>query len=248
MFSIAIPTYNRYHKIEKTLNILKNINEVSEVIIVDDDSSNKNNLLEFEKKLDLFPKVKLFKNKKNLGPFHNKIKAVSYCNNNWVLLLDSDIYIKNDFFKKININKLNKNTLYHSQHQILKLKINELNNDNFNIIEFDNDVFHYYKKYKTYLLNTSNYLLNKTQYLKILNEYNDTHIFYNDAYCLTYIWLVNNMKLQVLPELTIICYPDSFNGFYIKFQKKNKIVTNIVNEYYDNKNKTWDFKEALKDF
>ena len=35
-------------------------------------------------------KIKLYQNTNNLGCYHNKLKSISYCSNDWAILLDSD--------------------------------------------------------------------------------------------------------------------------------------------------------------
>ena len=62
---------------------------INEIVIVDDCSHEYyyNNLHNKCKDLD---KVKLHRNSKNLGCYHNKRKAVELSNNDWVILFDSD--------------------------------------------------------------------------------------------------------------------------------------------------------------
>jgi len=85
MFSLCIPTIDRF---ESFLN--KNIpkyleNELIDEIIISDENGNDVNLLK-----EHYPdnsKLKLFKNDKILGPFLNKIKACSYAKNEWILII-----------------------------------------------------------------------------------------------------------------------------------------------------------------
>ena len=244
-FSVAIPTFNRYHKIKKTIQILSDNQYITEIVISDDYSSKKNELEDFEKIIKQYPKVKLYKNNINLGPFHNKIKAISYCTNEWTLLLDSDMMIQNSFFELLQNIELDKKCIYHSQY-MNNGDGGNYNNDNFELIQFGNKTFEYYMKNKRYLLNTSNYIVNKNEYLTVIKPYMNKNIFYNDAFCLTYIWLINDHYFKVIPKLSMAVYPNSYHGFYIKFQNKNKIVTEILIKYYEKLDKTWNFKESCK--
>jgi glycosyltransferase involved in cell wall biosynthesis len=93
--SLAVPHYNNTSYICDAINPFIDDFRINEIIICDDNS---NDIDELEKLILNYnnSKIKLFKNKENLGCYHNKINTVSKCKNDWCILLDSDnIYDKN---------------------------------------------------------------------------------------------------------------------------------------------------------
>ena len=88
MFSLCIPTMDRFdgflHRyLEKYLD-----NElITEIIITDE---NGNDINKIKNIYTENAKLKLYKNTNRLGPFLNKIKACSLANNEWIVLMDSD--------------------------------------------------------------------------------------------------------------------------------------------------------------
>ena len=73
-------------KKKKLTEYLKN-ELVSEIIITDENGEDVKKIEDFFQKN---PKLKLFTNEKQLGPFLNKIKACSFASNEWIVLMDSD--------------------------------------------------------------------------------------------------------------------------------------------------------------
>jgi glycosyltransferase involved in cell wall biosynthesis len=165
--SIAIPFHGaREHWTLKTVLNTHNISYVKEIVITmepcDRDYS------DFYAKLKLYPKVKVYTNKKNLFVFRNKINAVSKCTGDWVALIDSDNVINNQFlgvFKNI-INK-NENCIYAPSigYPVLnytkfigmdigmRRAISLLDNPQFNM-----------------LMNTMNYIIHRKTWLKALES------------------------------------------------------------------------------
>ena len=84
MFSLCIPTMNRYDDfLAKNLpNYIKN-EYINEIIITDEDGN------DIDKIMSTFPnneKLNLIKNETKLGPFLNKHKACSFAKNEWIVL------------------------------------------------------------------------------------------------------------------------------------------------------------------
>ena len=89
MISLAIPTYNSSGFVLKSFEKVLDDPRIDEIILCDDASEDFDALLELVCQLSS-PKLKLFRNEKNLKAFRNKNKAVSHCQCDWVILLDSD--------------------------------------------------------------------------------------------------------------------------------------------------------------
>jgi glycosyltransferase involved in cell wall biosynthesis len=83
--SICIPFYNTHKLTSDTIKKIINLKFISEIIVNDD----------FSKKTFLYkhPKVKIYRNKENIGALKNKYHTVKLASNDWVYLLDSDNFI-----------------------------------------------------------------------------------------------------------------------------------------------------------
>ena len=96
MFSLCIPTLDRFDNFLSKYLIKYFDNEyISEIIITDENGN------DIEKIKHTFPdneKLVLIKNEERLGPFLNKIKACSYAKNEWIVLMDSDNFAYKDYF------------------------------------------------------------------------------------------------------------------------------------------------------
>ena len=99
--SIAMPVYNGEKTLELTLNnIIEQFQEGLEIIISDDNSSDKTYeiALSYSKKYDF---VKIFKNGKNLGMDQNFRKTASLTNGEYVWFFGQDDLIRPGTIKKI---------------------------------------------------------------------------------------------------------------------------------------------------
>jgi hypothetical protein len=127
MISVAIPFYNTHEFLEKCLENLLDYKFINEIVIVDDCS-----------KKEIFynhKKVKIIRNRQNIGAFKNKYSAVKNSANRWVYLLDSDNSIPLNSIKSlenINTQKLDADTIYCPSSLILKnvFRFNEYGLDN----------------------------------------------------------------------------------------------------------------------
>lgn len=97
MFSLCIPTMDRFDKFLSIYLVKYLENEyIHEIIITDENGQ------DIEKIKSAFPnndKLILVKNEKQLGPFSNKIKACSLAKNEWIVLMDSDNFADKEYFK-----------------------------------------------------------------------------------------------------------------------------------------------------
>uniref|UniRef100_A0A6C0DJ31 Glycosyltransferase 2-like domain-containing protein n=1 Tax=viral metagenome TaxID=1070528 RepID=A0A6C0DJ31_9ZZZZ len=160
MFSLCIPTIDRFENFLSRYLPKYLANEYIDEIIITDENGN-----DIEKIKTCFPednKLILVKNESRLGPFLNKIKACSLAKNEWIVLMDSDNFAYKDYFIKAK-NYIEKN----------------INNEK-NIIlapSFARPNFNYYhlsgsilkkgcfndtiKSQSLILMNTGNYVINK---------------------------------------------------------------------------------------
>jgi hypothetical protein len=97
MFSLCIPTMDRFDNFLSRYLPKYLANEYVNEIIITDENGN-----DVEKIKLAFPdnnKLVLIKNERRLGPFLNKLKACSFAKNEWIVLMDSDNFAYIDYFK-----------------------------------------------------------------------------------------------------------------------------------------------------
>jgi hypothetical protein len=96
MFSLCIPTMNRYDDfLSKNLPKYLENECIDEIIITDENGEDIKKIIEY------FPENKkliLIQNENRLGPLLNKLKACSYTKNEWIALIDSDNYADKNYF------------------------------------------------------------------------------------------------------------------------------------------------------
>lgn len=108
--TVAIPYYNRNHMICETLHNLLHHPLVDEIVIQDDCSTEDDfrrlnvNITNLKKAVGYSgDKVKIYRNKKNIGSFLNKIEVVKNSTGDSVILLDSDNILFENYFEAIRI-------------------------------------------------------------------------------------------------------------------------------------------------
>jgi len=161
MFSLCIPTYERYDEfLSKTLDKYISNNLISEIIITDDSGNDVDKI----KNSFHSDKLRLFKNEKRLGIFFNKLECCKHASNKWIALLDSDNFADDNYFKKAE-EYIKSNTLKDTC--ILAPSFAKPNFDyRFleNTIITKHNLYENFKKYEIFstFLNTCNYVLNKS--------------------------------------------------------------------------------------
>jgi glycosyltransferase involved in cell wall biosynthesis len=206
--SLVIATYNRTKFVIEAIEKVLINPAINEIIIVDDHS-------EVSVYLELFnllneldsEKIKLFRNKENLGPMLNKYGAVKKCNNDWVIMLDSDNIIDNDYIDKILALVKEKDMLYCPE------TLKEINGKiNFTYKEFcnlevDRDVVkkHIDKANFEAWMNTGNYFFNKRTYLSIIEANKlDDELIVTDSVYFSYLWLLCGNRMKIVPDMYYI--------------------------------------------
>lgn len=96
MFSLCIPTMDRFDNFLSKYLVKYLENEYINEIVITDENGN-----DIEKIKKAFPdnnKLVLIKNQMRLGPFLNKISACSSVKNEWIVLMDSDNFADKNYF------------------------------------------------------------------------------------------------------------------------------------------------------
>ncbi len=96
MVTLAITTFQRDYMTHGSFKWVRDDPRISEIVIVDD-CSELHIFESLQRMVDGFEKVKLYRNEKNLGCYHNKRRAVELSSNEWVILFDSDNVLRSDY-------------------------------------------------------------------------------------------------------------------------------------------------------
>ena len=209
MISLAIPTWDRSGLTIESFQQVVDNPFVGEIVIVDDFSDSEI-FVNLWNNLDCFhsDKIKLHRNNSNIGPLANKYEVVKKCENDWIILLDSDNIIGNDYIEVIEKLDKKKDTLYMPEtlfgmdKKEIKWAYKEVTG---RIIDRHN--------VKNYLevgdfstcLNTGNYFFNKNTYLQVHKSHKKNEkLIVNDAIYFSYLWLISGFKMMVVPNLGYI--------------------------------------------
>lgn len=226
--SICIPTFNRVELLFNSFERVKDNDNVSEIVIVDDVSREDiyERIVERAKEN---PKIKLFRNKENLDCYKNKYEAIAHATGRWCCLWDSDNEFSFDY-------------LYHL-FQMLEWCDDTAYLPSFAAPHFD------YRKYEgltitsdnvakymddptfSCMLNTHNHFVNKRFYMKCWDESTNPHT--SDSIYMNYLWLKNGGKLYVVPGLTYQHRVDNHEG-------------EEAGHYNTNQHKTGDFHQWVE--
>lgn len=209
MISLAIPNFNRSDLVIEAFIQVMNNDLINEIVIVDDCSS----VGVFDKLTGLIAdlnnnKISLYRNDVNLKPLLNKYETVKKCNNDWIILLDSDNIINNDYIETVSRLDKEDDTIYTPE------TLNKINNGGVgwtykefnNIIISKNNVKNYIdnSNFET-CLNTGNYHFNRKKYMTVIvNNYNDVKLSVNDAIYFSYLWLLSGNKIKIVSDLHYI--------------------------------------------
>lgn len=198
MISLCLTTYNRTELLYESCRQLLNDDRVSEIVIVDDRSTEEiYNTIYWQ--FNAVPKVKLFRNEKNLDCYFNKREAISKATNEWVIIGDSDNIFTKQYIDRIETmyaSGLNPKTVY--QPSFAEPHFNFTAYESFLI---DKANVHKYMGDPTFqtMLNAMNYFVNRDEYLKVwdgsVNPVTSDSIFQN------YNWLKAGNSIYVVPGL-----------------------------------------------
>jgi glycosyltransferase involved in cell wall biosynthesis len=196
--SLCIPTYNRTGLLFDSFREVVTDDRVSEIVIVDDCSNDEifTTVAWFCKDI---PKVKLFRNEKNLDCYRNKREAISKATNEWVIIFDSDNVISKSYIDRIEnlyVAGLNQNILYQPSFA----------EPNFNFIKYEgllltkDNAGKYMHDYTFQtMLNAMNYFVHRDEYLKVWDGKVDPVT--SDSIFQNFNWLNSGNGIYVVPEL-----------------------------------------------
>ncbi len=222
--SIAIPTYQSSQYVEESIKRIMNFKCVDEIIIQDDKSDNQN-YRELEQIVNIYNKklnIKLFRNKKNIGAFGNKLLNIKNCKNDVVYQIDSDNVTDTNL--DLVINQINDKNIMYLPSKIYQFRKYKNISKLLSVfrkkykVTFSNSDFLYdlnvckkgisevervtVDKNINWVLNSGNFIVDRNMYLEVMGP-----IFINefrpplDAVAISYYWLKAEKKIKTLKDL-----------------------------------------------
>lgn len=191
--SLCITNYNRDRMLFESFEQVLNDDRVSEIIVTDDGS-----VQSILRKVEVYcnhPKVKLFKNQKNLGCYKNKRYAISLASNEYVIIFDSDNIMTTKYIDTVYEKEWIPSTIYapdyvhsfdyrhFSDHVITKNNVRKF----VGLLRFD------------CLINTMNYFVHRENYLKVWDG--SIEPWTADTIYQNYNWLNAGFNIHVLKGL-----------------------------------------------
>lgn len=168
-------------------------------------------------------KIKVIRNKNNLGGFANKYESVKNAKNDWVYLLDSDNFLVECSIPAIfNIDQWDDETCYCPSVIIMERKNqgwrawDDWNHRRFGYdslgLEQIQNLFRLDASFHNQtgcglgtngFLNTGNFFVNKSTYVDCLKEpiENNLEPYAADVIAFSYYWLASNNKFKIVPDL-----------------------------------------------
>lgn len=205
--TVAIPYYNRNHMICETLHNLLHHPLVNEIVIQDDCSTEDDfrrlnvNITALKKASDYTgDKVKIFRNKKNIGSFLNKIEAVINSTGDWVVLLDSDNMLFQNYLNRLmNCRPLSTNILLCPQYACPNLDYSKFTG----LPILKQRVKHFLDKpLFSAFMNTGNFFFNRKTFLEKIQA-EEKNFIDPSASCsiyLFYIWLKRGGLIRIMED------------------------------------------------
>lgn len=198
MVTLCIPTYNRTDLLFECFKDVLNDERISEIVIVDDHSEMEcfNTVAEY---CSHIPKVKLYRNEKNLDCYRNKREAVSKATNEWVILFDSDNIITKKYVDVIYHHK----TQWPWDKQMILQPSFAMPHFNFESLvgvysSGNISNWMHLDPFKT-MLNAMNYFVNRDEYLRVWDSSVDPVT--SDSLYQNYRWIAAGNCIQVCSHL-----------------------------------------------
>lgn len=205
MITLGITTYNRSDMVIESFQSILDNDLINEIVIVDD-CSDLSLFEDLKIKISHLDsnKIKLYRNDNNLKPLLNKLETIKKSSNDWVILLDSDNKITNEYVDVVAKLEKDNNSLYipelllNFNNDIISdfssMKNHVLNKDNIKNSLDNNSI--------TTILNTGNFFVNKLQYIKTFENVSlEKNLETNDSIYFSFLWLSNNLNIQIVDNL-----------------------------------------------
>jgi glycosyltransferase involved in cell wall biosynthesis len=193
--SICIPTHERYELLLESFDKVVKDDRVGEIVIVDDFSSEEN-YNDVRNAVKWMPKVKLYRNDKNLDCYRNKHEAISKATNEYCIILDSDNVIDKAFIDKIYQQEWEPETILAPDWAMPTFDYTEFSGLT---VTRQNVADYMKKKFFTTCLNCMNYFVNRDKYMEVWDGSVDPVTA--DSIFQNYNWLKSGYKIKIVEGL-----------------------------------------------
>ena len=195
MVSICLTNFNREQLLYESIEQVIDDGRISEVVI-SDDCSEYGLYCRVIDHYKAYPKVKIYRNEKNLDCYLNKHKAVSLASNVWVLLIDSDNIFSKEFL----------DVLFSQMWDVKKLLQPDFAKPHFDFTQFSDrtvtkhNIWHTmnYSSFTT-MLNAANHFFHRETWLSVFDSTIDPVT--SDSIYQNYKWLNAGNYIYVVPGL-----------------------------------------------
>lgn len=197
--SLCITTYNRTDLLYESFRRVIDHPLISEILIVDD-CSDMQITAQIWNRFQSHAKIRVRRNETNLGCYHNKKHAISQASNDWVILLDSDNIIDNDYVNRIETLMtagVNPTTIYQP----------DWGRPHFNwtaysglIVNKGNVSRYAHEASFTTALNAMNYFVNKGEYLRVWEDRPEP--WTADSLLQNTRWIEGGNSIYFVPDLS----------------------------------------------
>ena len=194
MITVAITNFNREQLLYESIEQILDDERISEIVI-SDDCSEYGLYCRVVDHYKNYPKVKIYRNEKNLDCYLNKHKAVSLATNEWVILFDSDNILTKEFIDTI--------CIYHNPNMIYQPSFAKPHFD-FTafeglLIDRTNVASHMMEHQFQTMLNAANGFFDRESWLKVFDSTVDPVT--SDSIYQNYQWLKAGGFIYVVPGL-----------------------------------------------
>lgn len=194
--SIALTHFNRFDFLLQSIEQVKHDPRISEIVI-SDDASTDGSFIKLKQYFSDNEKVKLFRNEQNLDCYRNKAQAVRGCQNEWVVLFDSDNILGPDYIDRLyQLGDWDPAVVYcpdFAHPSFNYTAFSGLTVTKMNVARFMD------KPHFACALNTANYFVNKSTYLQVWDGSVDPHTA--DTIYQALNLLRNGFQLYLVPGL-----------------------------------------------
>lgn len=201
-FSVGIAHHNRGSSIARPLRNLLNHKAVTEVVIVDDGSSQSQYeaLQEQVRFIDRNGRVKIHRRGENHGALLTKLECVEKSSSDWVLVLDSDNTAFRGYLDRLAaLDPMDSDLIYCASWAYPYFSFHELSGISLDF-EKSSELLEKGVLKRNYLLNDGNYLVNRKRYTEVISTIGKLPSDVVDVLVVNYLWLSSGGKLQVIPK------------------------------------------------
>lgn len=193
--SLCITNYNRNAYLFKSFEQVLNDDRISEIVIVDD-CSDIQLYKAIEERCKYLPKVKLFRNEKNLDVYANKREAISKAENEYCIIFDSDNVIDTGYIDTLYSIEWSQSTILAPDFAQPVFDYRPYSGITFNKT---NVAGYAYKGNFACLINTMNYFVHRDTYLSVWQA--KDNILGADSIYMNYLWLLAGNNIHCVDGL-----------------------------------------------